>query len=456
MLPFDVAVQATNATVFDIESAPDRLRIVTDTRSLVPGDTFLALRGEQFDGHAYIREAIAKGAVAAIVDDPEARMPGKTTLVVENTLLAYMALGGAARDRFNGKVLAITGSAGKTTTKAFAAQLLAQRYGERVIASPANENNEIGVSKLLLNAANEKHDVIVVEMGARHYGEIVPLVDIAKPNVGILTNIGEAHLEIMGSRERLEETKWGLFSSGAKAVLNAQDTASIARAPSLGRSPHWFFAGESAVPVTGRATALIGREELVEASGGRSLSYAVDVRVPGTHNRENLAAAAAAALELDVRIEAIVRAIPSLELPAGRYQSIHLAGGVRIVYDAYNANATGTIAALDAFAEESAQRRIAVLASMAELGEEAPALHARVGAHAARTHVDVLLVGGDHASELAAGAAGAGLSSERIVPFATNLDAARWLREHAHAGDVILLKGSRKYKLEEIVEELGR
>jgi UDP-N-acetylmuramoyl-tripeptide--D-alanyl-D-alanine ligase len=201
---------------------------------------------------------------------------------------------------------------------------------------------------------------------------------------------------------------------------------------------------------------LLGRDELVEVSGGRSLSYAVDARVPGAHNRENLAAAAAAALELDVRIDAIVRGIPTLELPAGRYQSIRLNDGTRIVYDAYNANATGTIAALDAFAEESAGRRIAVLGSMAELGEEASSLHERVGAHAAQTHVDMLLVGGEYASELAAGAHGAGLSSERIVQFATNSDAARWLRENAHAGDVVLLKGSRKYKLEEIVEELGR
>ena len=455
-LPFDLAARAMDATVFDAEHAPRAVRVVTDTRAIGAGDTFLALRGERFDGHAYVREAIAKGAAAVIVDDASARVPGHTACVVKDTLRAYMALASAARDRFTGKVLAITGSAGKTTTKAFAAQLLAQRYGERVIAAPANENNEIGVSKLLLNVENDKHDVVVVEMGARHYNDIVPLVEIAKPHVGVLTNIGEAHLEIMGTRERLEETKWGLFSSGAKAVLNARDAASVARASTLAAAPHWFYAGDSPVAVDGRATALLSPEELVEVHAGRSISYAVNVRVPGAHNRENLAAAAAASLELDVRVEAIVRAIPTLELPAGRYQSIQVDDDMRIVYDAYNANATGTIAALDAFAEERAPRRIAVLASMAELGEEAPAMHERVGAHAAETHVDVLLVGGDYADELADGARNAGLSSERIVRFATNSDAARWLREHAHAGDVVLLKGSRKYKLEEIVQELAR
>lgn len=455
-LGLEVAVQAMQAQVFDKERAPQTLHVTTDTRAIEPGDTFLALRGEHFDGHAYAREAVLKGAVAVIVDDADARVPGHTAFVVKDTLRAYMALAGAARDLFAGKVLAITGSAGKTTTKAFASQLLAHRYGNRVLAAPANENNEIGVSKLLLNADNAEHDVLVVEMGARHYNDILPLVEIARPHVGILTNIGEAHVEIMGSRERLEETKWGLFSGGATAVLNARDSASISRFPTLTFPPHWFYAGEVAFPVSGRVTALLSREELVEINGDRSLSYAVDVRVPGAHNRENLAAAAAGALELDVRIESIVRAIPTLELPAGRYQSIRMGDDVRIVYDAYNANATGTIAALDAFAEESAQRRIAVLASMAELGEEAPALHQRVGAHAAHTHVDMLLVGGDYATELAAGAKNAGLSSERIVSFSTNGDAARWIREHAHAGDVVLLKGSRKYKLEEIVEELAR
>ena len=149
-------------------------------------------------------------------------MPGTTTLVVENTLQAFLALASASRALFRGRVLAITGSAGKTTTKAFAAQLLAVRYGARILAAPANENNEIGVSKLLLAADNDKHDVLVIEMGARHYGDIETLARAARPDLAILTNVGDAHLEIMGSRERLEETKWAIFSTGARAISLAQ------------------------------------------------------------------------------------------------------------------------------------------------------------------------------------------------------------------------------------------
>lgn len=455
-IPFARAIEVTRATVFDLERAPAGVTISTDTRTLEPGHTFLALRGERFDGHAYVAEALAKGASAVVIDAVAARIPGHATLVVENTLHAYMALATAARGQFTGRVLGITGSAGKTTTKDLAAQLLAAKYGERVGATPANENNEIGVSKLLLGASNDEQEMLVVEMGARHYGDIATLVGIARPDVAILTNIGDAHLEIMGSPERLAETKWAIFSTGARAVVNARDETTIARAPSLGAPPHWFYAGDPSenVPLYGRVTALVGSSSFVDIDGSRERGAPVDVRLPGAHNRENLAAAAAAALELGVAFEQIAAAIPSLQLPKGRYERTRLRNGVTLIYDAYNANAAGMIAALDAFAQERAGRRIAVLGSMAELGEGAAQLHARVGRHAAATNVDVVLVGGEFATELASGASNGGFSSERIVAFATNAQAARWLQENARAGDAVLLKGSRKYKLEEIVEEL--
>jgi len=457
-LTFEDAVKATGAQVYDIEAAPERLDVVTDTRTIAPGQTFLALRGEHFDGHAYTRDAVERGATLLIVEDPDAAVAGTATLLVEDTLHAYLALASAARTHFHGRVLAITGSAGKTTTKAFAAQLLAVRYGTRVLASPANENNEIGVSKLLLAADDAQHDVLVVEMGARHYGDIETLARAARPDLAILTNIGEAHLEIMGTRERLEETKWAIFSTGARAILNAGDVSTIGRAPSLSRPAHWFFAGPVGgdIPMHGRVSALAGARHWIEIDGDRDDAYAIDARVPGAHNRANLAAAIAAAREYGVEPQQIVDAIPELCLPQGRYERIALSNGVVLIYDAYNANAAGMMAALDAFAAESAARRIVLLASMAELGEGAADLHRRVGGHAAATHVDVMLVGGEFAGELASGARSAGLPSERIVPFMTNEQAASWVRSNTRAGDAVLLKGSRKYKLEEIVEELRR
>jgi UDP-N-acetylmuramoyl-tripeptide--D-alanyl-D-alanine ligase len=453
-LAFDRAVAATGARVLFPERAPAFLHVATDTRSLRPGDAFLALTGDRFDGHDFTARAVERGAAALIVERAEAAVEGVATLVIAKALDAYMQLARLARDLFHGDVLGITGSAGKTTTKFFSVELLRLRFGDRVLAAPANENNEIGVSKLLLGAENGAHDVLVVEMGARKYGDIATLVDVARPHVGILTNVGDAHLEIMGSRERLEETKWGLFVGGARAVLNAGDEASIRRAPALKTMPHWFYGGAAGedVPAGERVTALLGPHALVDVDAGRKREASVEARVPGTHNLANAAAAVAAALELGVEFDAIAPAIAGLRLPEGRYEKTALASGATAIYDAYNANAAGTLAALDAFAREPAARRIAVLASMAELGDEAETLHERVGARAAESAVDVLLVGGDFAEQLERGARGAGLSSERIVRFATNAEASAWLREHGREGDVILLKGSRKYKLEEVLE----
>ncbi|HEY5426105.1 MAG TPA: UDP-N-acetylmuramoyl-tripeptide--D-alanyl-D-alanine ligase [Candidatus Tumulicola sp.] len=457
-LPIGPAVSATNATLLDAQSAPPDVRASTDTRTIQEGDTFVALRGANFDGHDYVDEAVRRGAAMLLVDRPDARVAGVATMVVEATTPAYMALAGLARRTFEGRVLAVTGSTGKTTTKEFAAQLLAGRYGSRVIATPANENNEIGVSRVLLNACNAEHDAIVVEMGARNFGDVAALVDIARPDVGILTNVGDAHLEIVGSRERLAETKWGLFSRGARAVLNAGDAASLARADRLTESPpHWFAArdaGADARDVAGRSTILFGRSRLIDSDrDGRRCERIVDVAVPGAHNRANVVAAIAGALELDAGLDSMVDIIAHLRLPSGRFESFRMSGGWRIIYDAYNANAGGTIAALDALAHERARRTIAVLGSMAELGEESERLHEEVGAHAAR-RAGVLLAGGEYADAMVRGARQAGLGASSIVHVGSNADAARWLRENARDGDVVLLKGSRKYRLEEILEEL--
>lgn len=454
-LPLDVAIRAIDATLLDGDAAPAALRVSTDTRTIEPGDTFLALRGERFDGHDFVAEAIARGAAMLVVDRAEQRVPGIATLLVDHTQRAYMALAGAARALFEGTVVAITGSAGKTTTKAFLEQLLAARYGDRLLTTAENENNEIGVSKLLLQADNALHAVVVAEFGARHYGDIAQLVAIGRPQIGILTNIGDAHLEIMGSRERLEATKWALFARGARPVLNAGDSVSRTRAPRLTEPARWFAAERSELRIDAALqplTALVG-DRLVQRNAQGATEFIVDVRIPGMHNRANVAAAIAGALELGLSLERLINELPALRLPQGRYDRLGAVSGIRLIYDAYNANASGMIAALDAFATESASRRIAVLASMAELGDESKDLHERVGAHAAG-RVDILLVRGEYAAELARGAERGGLESQQIVEIGTNAQAASWLRENARPDDVVLLKGSRKYKLEEIVEEL--
>ncbi|GAC1390071.1 MAG: UDP-N-acetylmuramoyl-tripeptide--D-alanyl-D-alanine ligase [Vulcanimicrobiaceae bacterium] len=453
-LTFEEATRATDATVHGQAHAPAAIDVSIDTRTICAGQTYLALRGDRFDGHAYIDQALEKGAAALVVDARPERIVEVATLIVDDTKRAYMALAGAAREKFPGRVIGITGSTGKTTTKVLLTQLLATTFGAAVLASPANENNEIGVSKLVLSVLPEIQ-ALVVEMGARHFGDIEALVQIARPDVGILTNVGEAHLEIMGSPERLAATKWALFSQGAAAVLNVQDDVSRRYASSLTRAPRWFGFGEPSLPgihARERGLFLQDRHTVVTLEEDGSETYHIDARLPGDYNLENLAAALAGALELGCRIGDLVAAIPQLELPSGRYERVDLPGGLQVIFDAYNASMNGMMATLDAFAQEPGRRRIAVLGSMAELGTDAPQMHVTVGRHAAQSGLDVVLVGGDYVEQLASGALSGGLEEHRVVRFENNLDAVAWLREHTSEGDVVLLKGSRKYQLEEVLE----
>jgi UDP-N-acetylmuramoyl-tripeptide--D-alanyl-D-alanine ligase len=455
------AVGATQAMVLERDRLPARLRFSTDTRSIVPGDAFIALRGAKFDGHAFVGEALARGAALLVVSDERAVPRGTPALVVPDTTVAYLTFAGVARNALRARVAAITGSAGKTTTKAFLAQILERATDAPVVATHANENNEIGVAKLLLSASADAA-YVVVEFGARHYGEIVPLARAARPDVAILTNVGEAHLEIMGSPERLAETKWGIFASGAHAVLNADDAVSCARAPGLANGITWFGNdprdaalrhAERFVSLS-RVRDLVPRDELrVRDADGAVRTYPTDIAVAGEHNRSNVLAASAGALALGIAPDRIAHALPELVLPSGRYERID-AGGIAVIYDAYNASMSGTLATLASFAREPARQRVAVLGSMAELGSEAPAMHERVGAAAANSNLDALLVGGDFAPDLSRGARDGGFDRERIVPFATNAVAVAWLRANVGAGGLVLLKGSRRYRLEEIVDGL--
>ncbi|MBD5632832.1 MAG: hypothetical protein IAI49_00010, partial [Candidatus Eremiobacteraeota bacterium] len=221
MIPAADAIRAADALLLGAESLPGELSFSTDTRTLVPGDVFVALRGERFDGHDYLVDALAAGAAALVVDDARRVPAGVAALVARDTTRAYLAFAAVARARSRARVVAITGSAGKTTTKAFLAGLLERVAPGRTLATPRNENNEIGVAKLLLGCDDARF--VVVELGARHYGEIEPLARAARPETAVVTNIGEAHLEIFGSRARLAETKWGIFATGARRVLGAAD-----------------------------------------------------------------------------------------------------------------------------------------------------------------------------------------------------------------------------------------
>jgi UDP-N-acetylmuramoyl-tripeptide--D-alanyl-D-alanine ligase len=448
------AILATGARALG-EHVPESLLIQTDTRAIERGATFLALHGENFDGHDYVEEAFARGAVCAIVDerrpaDIEAWSKRHAVLIVPDTLQAYLQLGGLARARIRGPVVAVTGSTGKTTTKQFLLALL-RGAGVGVSATPENENNEVGVAKFLCGLDDGDERVAIVEMGARKYRDLDVLVGAGRPDVGVLTNVGEAHLEIMGSRERIAETKWAVPSGARRAVLNLDDAVSRARAESLAVPPMWYGIDAERPPHGQRAVVIEPDAAWTIAEDGATETHHVAIAFPGDHNRRNLAGAFAAALLCGASAEKLAAAVSAVTLPHGRYEIVELADDVRLVFDAYNASLSGTLATLATFGREEAERRIAVLGSMAELGDDAPSMHEKIGEIAA-TRADVVLAGGTFAADTARGVQSKGGT---IVRYDSNDEAIAWLRANVRRGDAILLKGSRKYKMEQIAEALG-
>jgi UDP-N-acetylmuramoyl-tripeptide--D-alanyl-D-alanine ligase len=454
-LPVLDAIAATRAHVIEFDALPAELTVRTDTRALERGEAFLALRGERFDGHAYVAEAFARGAACAIVEDRAVVPAGRAALVVPSTLQAYLDLAGLARARIRGTVVGITGSTGKTTTKQFLLGLL-RGAGIAAVATPENENNEVGVAKFLCGLADGDERVAIVEMGARKHRDLDVLVAAARPDVGLLTNVGEAHLEIMGTRERIAETKWALPAGSRRAVLSLDDEVSRSRAASLLAEPIWYGIDDERPPAGARAVVIEPDAVCTIAAGGSTQTHRISIGFPGDHNRRNLAGAFAAALLCadgalgSADPAPLAAAVASLVLPHGRYEIVELAGGIRVVFDAYNASLSGTLATLGTFARESASRRIAVLGSMAELGGDAPAMHQKIGELAGR--LDVVLAGGTFAADTARGVESVGGA---VVRYATNVDAVAWLRANVRSGDAILLKGSRVYKMEQIAEALG-
>jgi UDP-N-acetylmuramoyl-tripeptide--D-alanyl-D-alanine ligase len=452
-LPTNDALAALDGIVVNRDHLPGTIAVSTDTRAIRPSETFLALRGEHFDGHGFVTSAVASGASAVIVDDASALPDGQAGIVVADTLAAYLVLGGLARDRVRGPVIAISGSTGKTTTKAFAVRAF-EAAGKPVVATPENENNEIGVAKFLLSLEDGDERVAIVEFGARKYRDLDQLVRAARPDIAVLTNIGEAHLAIMGSRERLAETKWGLFAGGAHAVLNLADDASRSRASALAQPPVWFGI-DAERPAEGARAVIVRVDDVLAIERGVTRALPLHVDVPGDYNRRNLAAALATAWTAGVDPATVTSAAPHFDLPHGRYERMQIAGGPTIIFDAYNASMSGAQATLAAFARERVPgRRIVVLGSMAELGDESVLMHQRVGAAAAAS-ADIVLVGGEYAAALAVGTQAMGLAPEALITYQTNDEAIAWLREHARPDDFVLLKGSRMYRMEQIVAGLS-
>ncbi|MCI0371310.1 MAG: UDP-N-acetylmuramoyl-tripeptide--D-alanyl-D-alanine ligase [candidate division NC10 bacterium] len=427
----------------------------TDTRTLKPGALFFALKGERFDGHAFLAEAAVRGAAAAVVAEPPAEGPRPPVLLkTRDTGHALGEVAGLWRRRHKVQVVAVTGTNGKTTTKEMVAAVLAERY--RVLTSPGNLNNLVGVPLALFRLAPE-HEVAVLELGMSAPGEIGRLSEICDPDLGIITNVGEGHLEFLGSVEAVAAAKGEMlpFLGGDKmAILNADDPPSR---PLLGR-------------VTGRLLTfgLSGRADVrggaIRVSKVRRTSFTLSapagtararLPIPGRHNILNALAAAAAGVALGVPVKAIAAALAGTPVQPMRMQRLTLLSGAVAYNDAYNANPSSMAAALEAFAAvRGPGRTVLVLGDMLELGVHAPQAHYRVGRLAASLEPHRLIAVGAQAAALAEGAREAGLPADRIVACREVAEAREALAAEAAPGTWVFLKASRGVRLERVLEGL--
>ena len=383
-----------------------------DSRQVKPGMLFVAVKGERVDGHDFIPQAMAAGAVGVI--------DGKESLA---------AVAREYRRMLKAKVIGVTGSAGKTTVKEMTAAFL-RAGGFKVHATEGNYNNDLGLPITILNCPADA-DFLVVEMGTNHPGEIAYLVDIARPDVGIISSIGTAHIEFFKTQDGIADEKGTLLRS-----LPSNGFAVLARE----NDRYERLCAMSAAPVE---TVSLGDPE------AETFGKALEVRLPGRHNLSNALIAAACARRFGVSIEKCLEAIGKFSLPGNRWRVVDK-GGVTYISDCYNANPTSMRVALETFASvPTAGRRIAVLGDMFELGEKSAELHADTIRRAQALHLDAVLLAGAAFTEAASGCG----SPDDIRTFADVEELRRFLGGFLVPGDMVLLKASHSMHFEELLAE---
>jgi UDP-N-acetylmuramoyl-tripeptide--D-alanyl-D-alanine ligase len=429
-----------------------------DTRTIRPGELFFAIRGDRFDGNAFAVEAARAGAVGAVVDDRRLvdveELSSVALIVVADTLSALQALGHHIRRASGAAVVAVTGSAGKSTTKEIAAEFLSTRY--RVFRNRGNLNNHIGLPLSLLEL-RRRPEVGVLELGMNHFGEISALVKIAEPEVRVWTNVGPAHLEFFDTVDAIAEAKAEILEgadSDTMLVANADDDRVMRHAATFGGRLRTFGVER---PADVRAVAV--RDLGVDGSVAHIQTPIGEAEIrtplPGTANLSNVLAAAAVAIRFEVPLADIVERAAALK-PVARRGEIVRTGGLTIVDDSYNSNPKALSRALAMIAgEHRYQRRVAVIGEMLELGRAADELHREGGGEAARAGLnELVVVGGARAQALANGAVQAGMPAGRVHHVADSTKAADLVVTLVRPGDLVLVKGSRGVRTEVVVDRL--
>jgi len=428
-------------------------KISTDSRTLKRGELFVALRGENFDGHQFVETATNAGAIGAIVDFGwDGSVPRNFGILrAEDTLRAYQKLAANYRQSLPIEVLAITGSNGKTSTKDFVASVLARRF--QVTKTEGNFNNHVGLPRTILEATSED-EVGVWEIGMNHPGEIAALAKIAAPDAAIITNIGIAHIEFMGSRDAIAYEKGALVeavSLEGTVILNADDPFSETIASRT----------RAKVVLAGIKQGVVRATEIRQTPEGSEFTILegahrcrAQLPVPGLHMVQNALLAVAAGRAFGLSIEDCATGLATAPLTRARLQ-IKEIGGVQFIDDSYNANPDSMKAALRTLVELDADgKRIAVLGEMRELGDELERGHREVGEAAAEFGVDQLIAIGQHGAIIARAAKHAGL--QKSVAVSSTTEAAEVLVDVVVPGDLVLIKGSRAAQTERVMDEFSQ
>lgn len=432
------------------------LRAVVDSRQAKSGDLFFALKGERVDGHQYAMDVCQAGAVGVVVSDLEwlsAHASFAAAVIrVTNPLEALQRLGQVVRQRFKGKVIGITGSNGKTTTKQMLTNIM--KTTGPGLSTPGNYNSQIGLP-LALSELDETAQWMVLEMGASEPGNIAALADIAQPQIGILTGIGAAHLATFGSLENVAKSKWELMESlprDGTAILPWGEPLLEPLIRAYGKKII-FFGEDSACPV--RATSIENKDHVSFLLHVGSQSTKVTLPVPGKFNVLNALASAAAAWVMGIPIESIVEGLSTFEPPKMRMELLTHSSGAFLINDAYNANPTSMVNAVRSMVESfPGKTYVAVLGSMLELGIDSEKLHFHVGSEVAHFPLDKIYLYGDETSAVMEGIVAGGMSSKKISHMLTHEDLIQKIKEHLKSGTIILFKGSRSMRLEQVIEKL--
>jgi UDP-N-acetylmuramoyl-tripeptide--D-alanyl-D-alanine ligase len=415
--------------------------VSTDSRKITAGDVFVALKGEKFDAHSYLEQVDKAGAAAVLVSQPVEAVLGCAVIQVQDTLVGLQALAQAYRAWHQPLVIGITGSNGKTSTKDLACAVMAKKH--QVCATPGNLNNHIGLPLSILGL-REGDTCGVFEMGMNHPGEIAPLAAIASPNAAIITNVGVAHIEYMGSREAIALEK-GMLAEAVQqsgvVVLNANDefTPSIAARCQACVIKAGIGAGD--VSAQDLRAAADGTHFTLSLGGGQFEAF---LPIPGEHMVGNATLAAALGWSQGIAPEDIVAALREVIITQGRLETKRV-NGVTFLDDSYNANPDSMKAGLRTLAGlECSGRRVAVLGRMGELGEHAESGHREVGAYAAGLGLDAILSVGDEARWITD-------EAKRDTHFPDHAACAAFLQTYLSPGDLVLLKGSRSAGMERVL-----